>query len=272
MKPASAGDQWGRARLVRTLVGVVLAALTLLGGLVYAAYSAVAVTGTPPRSPAQQLLGAQQLAPGPTRRDAIAAAPMLAVPPQAGRAGIVSEQRAAGIGIPPADRAGPEQVPTGFPHTPQGAIAQLAALEITVLQGMSIDRAHRVYAAWSAPGGVGAAAWELTGDVAAFLSSAAGRHVGEPNTVLVATPVAAQVKGVDGPDWVLACVLLDVQARVMAQAQIAYGHCERMQWSSQDGGRWVIGPGTAPARAPSTWPGTDLAIQAGWKTWTSTAS
>ena len=24
---------------------------------------------------------------------------------------------------------------------------------------------------------------------------------------------------------------------------------------------------TAPAKAPSTWPGSDLALQAGWRTW-----
>ena len=65
--------------------------------------------------------------------------------------------------------------------------------------------------------------------------------------------------------------LLDVKAQISTQARIAYGHCERMQWTDQDGGRWVIGDGPAPARAPSTWPGTDLAGQAGWRTLTSPA-
>jgi hypothetical protein len=83
---------------------------------------------------------------------------------------------------------------------------------------------------------------------------------------VVTTPIAAQVKGTDGSDWVLACVLLDIKARLATQARIAYGHCERMQWTPQEGGRWLLGPGTEPARAPSTWPGTDLAVQAGWKT------
>ena len=55
--------------------------------------------------------------------------------------------------------------------------------------------------------------------------------------------MAAQVKGSDGPDWVLACVLMDVQAQVASTGRIAYGHCERMQW---DEARWVIGAGTAP--------------------------
>ena len=83
----------------------------------------------------------------------------------------------------------------------------------------------------------------------------------------MATPTAAQVKGTDGTDWVLACVLLDVQARIVTQARIAYGHCERMQWSTDEGGRWLIAAGSPPAQAPSTWPETDLARQAGWLTW-----
>ena len=81
---------------------------------------------------------------------------------------------------------------------------------------------------------------------------------------MTATPVAGQVKGTDGPDWVLACVLLDVRVVITAQARAAYGHCEAMTWEA---GRWVIAPGQAPAPAPSTWPGTDLANEAGWRTW-----
>ena len=47
------------------------------------------------------------------------------------------------------------------------------------------------------------------------------------------------------------CVLLDVRASIVADARIGYGHCERMQWI---GGRWMLAPGTPPAKAPSVWP------------------
>ena len=97
-------------------------------------------------------------------------------------------------------------------------------------------------------------------------------------------PVAGQVKGVDGDDWVLACVLVQVTAVITTTARIAYGHCERMQWQGLPGqdtagrdaagqdaaGRWMIAPGTAPAPAPATWPGTDTAAEAGWRTWVTT--
>ena len=192
---------------------------------------------------------------------------MLAVPPQAGRSGTPAATPAPRITIPPAGRVGPARVPTGFPHTPEGALGQLAAIETSVLQGMSIERAHEVHQAWADPAAVPADAWELTANIQAFLGSGAGARADEPTTAVVTTPAAAQVKGTDGPDWVLACVLLDVKARLLTQARIAYGHCERMRWTDADAGRWVIGPGPAPARAPSTWPGTDLAAQAGWRTW-----
>ena len=83
--------------------------------------------------------------------------------------------------------------------------------------------------------------------------------------MVTATPVAGQVKGVDGDHWALACVLLDVRATITATARIGYGHCERLQWDAPSA-RWVIAPGAQPAKAPSTWPGTQAALDAGWVT------
>ena len=48
---------------------------------------------------------------------------------------------------------------------------------------------------------------------------------------------------------------------------MGYGYCERMLWSPAEQ-RWMIAPGNPPAVAPATWPGTELAQQAGWRTWT----
>ncbi|HQG12323.1 MAG TPA: hypothetical protein PLZ83_05155 [Dermatophilaceae bacterium] len=258
-------DPWGRRRLVRTLVTVATAAALLLGGLGYAVYSAVGSTTNRPGADDAAAV-AQALPPGSVRRDAIAAAPMLAVPPEAGRSGTPSTRQIPTMTLPTVVRVGPAGVATGFPQTPEGAVAQLAAIETTVLQNMSIERAHQVHDGWATPGAGSAESWELTGNVAAFLSSGAGQYADTIRGAVVATPVAAQIKGVDGDEWVLACVLLDIKARLATQARIAYGHCERMQWTPQEGGRWLLGPGTEPARAPSTWPGTDLAVQAGWKT------
>ena len=56
----------------------------------------------------------------------------------------------------------------------------------------------------------------------------------------------------------------EVRAAVAATARIGYGHCERMTWHED---RWMIAPGVPPAKAPPTWPGSALALQAGWRTW-----
>ena len=99
--------------------------------------------------------------------------------------------------------------------------------------------------------------------VRSFLSASRMGSVKDPGTTVSVTPVAAQVKATDGPDWVVACVLSDVRAVIDVEARMGFGYCERMQW---DGTRWLIAPGEPPALAPSTWPGTDLAYAAGWRT------
>lgn len=267
MSAAAAADQWDRRRLMRTLLLVAMVVVLLIAGLTYAVITAVTSAGATEPEQVNPAQAAEQLPSGQERRDAIAAAPMLAVPPQASRSGTPAATPGPAIALPSAGRVGPAEVPTGFPNTPEGALAQLAAIETTVLQSMSIERAHDVHQVWSVPGAVPADSWALVGSIQAFLGSAAGQHTDALTTAVVTTPVAAQVKGTDGADWVLACVLLDVEARIVAQSRIAFGHCERMQWNPEAGGRWLIAAGTAPAPAPSTWPETDLARQAGWRTW-----
>ncbi|MCR6494789.1 hypothetical protein [Cellulomonas sp. P24] len=134
---------------------------------------------------------------------------------------------------------------------------------------MSIPQVRAAHEHWSAPGAPGVEEWALMAAVQALLASEAGRHIDAPGTSVVTVPVAAQIKGSDEDDWVVACVLLDVTVTVVTEARAAYGYCERLQWAAD---RWVIAPGASPAPAPSTWPGTDLAAAAGWRTWTTSAA
>jgi hypothetical protein len=259
---------WDRPRLLVVLACVVAAAMLLLLGLGYAVYFALtSASGTakpvPAAAAARPALG-PQIARGAARRDEIASAPMLAVGPADSRAATPAAVAGPTITIPASTRQGPASVPAGFPRTPQGAVAQLAAIETTVLQGMSIAAVNQVYDQWALPGGVGVTGWEITQDVQAFLTTAQMGTEKDIASSVVATPAAALVKGTDGPGWVLACVLLDMRATITADARMGYGYCERMQWHA---GRWMIAPGTPPARAPSTWPGSDLSIKAGWRTW-----
>ena len=82
-------------------------------------------------------------------------------------------------------------------------------------------------------------------------------EIKDPSASVTLEPAAALVKGTDGPDWAIVCVLMKVTATYRQEAQVAFGHCERMQWV---GGRWMIAPGAAagtgalrPGPAPR-WP------------------
>lgn len=241
----------GRRQLAATLIGCAVGVVVLLVAFVYGLVRSL--------MPNPVLQGAAE---GPSVRDSIAAAPMPQLPASAASTpSIALMPPPAGV-LPAASRPGPAGVRTGFPQTPQGAVAQLAAIETRVLGAMSLPLAVQVYQDWAMPGGVGPAGWSQTRAVERFLSGARQESTVVDDGVLVSVfPAGYQVKGVDGPDWVLACVLLDVRASIVADARIGYGTCERMQWQQ---GRWLIAPGAAPALAPSAWPGSQVALDAGW--------
>ena len=139
---------------------------------------------------------------GTQRRDEIAEAPMVEVPVAA--VNPTDEEPATqpdSMAVPSGVVPGPAAVLTGFPHSPEGAVGQLAAIETTVLQSMSLATAGAVYRAWALPGGSGPEAWPLTTSVRAFLGGAdMGEAKDEAATVSI-EPAGAMVKGTDGPDW-----------------------------------------------------------------------
>lgn len=259
---------WPRWRLLATLGGIAATILFMLVGLGYAVYDAITEAGAPTASATTASDGTASHDTGNREgyRDRVAAAPMLQVSAADAATPGVATSVPQRITIPASRALGPAGVPSGFPRTPEGAVAQLAAIEVRVFEAMSIPEARDVHAAWVVDGGPSFAAWDLTRSVQAFLTAARLPGAERDESVLIAaTPAAGLVKGADGPDWVVACVLLDVQASVVADARVGYGHCARMAWR-QD--RWLIASGPQPARAPSVWPGSEQAIVAGWRAWT----
>jgi hypothetical protein len=199
-------------------------------------------------------------------RDEIAAAAMASVDPQAAFRPEPAPGQSTSIEIPaPTVLDGPAGVATGFPQTPEGAVGQFAAIEQAVLESMSLPHARAIHAVWVRPGGPGFEQWTLTRNVTSFLTSARQGGVEKDlTTVVSAAPVAGLVKGVDGPSWTLACVLLDVQAWIKTESRMGYGMCARMEWVE---GGWQIAAGAEPATAPSAWPGSKAAAAAGWLSW-----
>lgn len=263
LRPADPGP-WSRNRLLATLAGITLTLGLLITGFGMAVWSAI--TTPDAATPAPAASGEAVVV---SVRDRIAAAPMVAVDEDAAftpdPAAVVAPQ----IVVPVATvEAGPAGVPSGFPQTPEGALGQLAAIEKTVLESMSLPVARDVHRVWVEPGGPALEEWELTRNVASFL--AAGRQGGpqkDLTTLVTVTPVAALVKGSDGPGWSVVCVLMDVQVAIRTEARMGYGFCSRMQWHPVEQ-RWLIAAGAAPAPAPSTWPGSVAAVEAGWLAWT----
>jgi hypothetical protein len=260
-----AAEAWGRTRLLLVLAAAVLVVVVLVAGLVLA--GTYAVTGAPQdgasgRRPPQSI-GEKRPA-APTGRDAIAAAPMLQVDRQATLPTAPAGAPGPAMRIPSSTSVGRAGIASGFPRTPEGAVGQLATIGAPVLQGMSITYTNDVYHQWAMPGGVGVTEWTMTRNVQAFLDAARMGQETDRAVSMVAIPAAGQVKGVDGPDWAVVCVLFEVRATITVEARIGYGYCERMQWLNR---RWMIAPGVPPAPAPSTWPGSELSIRAGWRTW-----
>ena len=254
-------EPWSRQRLVSVGAALLAALLVLVGGL---AYGVLRLLRPGPDRPGQTVVAGPP--PAGLSREEIAAAPMASIAPAQGRPGArMATTRPASMLVPEPTRDGPAGVATGFPHTPAGAVGQLGALLPAVLERMDIEHTAAVYAAWSVPDAPPVEAWPVLASVRAFLESARLPRL-EPGHAVQATPVGAQIKGSDGPDWTVACVLLTVRARVKAEARISYGNCERMVWLGRER-RWVIGPGAFPARAPHTWPGSEAMLTAGWRTW-----
>jgi hypothetical protein len=273
-KKAEGTSEWSRRRLLGILVMAVVVAALLIGGLVYGSYLALAGIGDDANAAAPGVATGETdrstKAQGAAHRDEIAAEPMLTVPERAAFPGETISSEAPVIKIPTgAGVNGPAFVRTGFPQTPEGAIGQLAQIDLAVLQSMSLTTAEEVYNAWALPGGVRAEDWWITASVRAFLTSTGMGQVKDPSSSVSLEPAAALVKGTDGPDWTTVCVLMKVTASYKQEAQIAFAHCERMQWV---GGRWMVAPGAPPAPAPATWPGTQLTHEAGWRTWSTDAT
>ena len=242
---------WSREQLRLLLGGLTVAALVILAGLGLALRAALLPTDPTTRT-------------GPAGSTPTATGTGTVAGPVAG------DPSGSGTAVPlrwgwPTVLRGPGGVASGFDHTPEGAVAQLAALDEFVLTAMRPQLARDTYRVWALPGSPDAEAWVLTRHVDSFTTALARAGYGQAHVVVQVRPVAGQVTASDGPDQVVACVLLDVRVTVKTEARLGYGHCERLQWAD---GRWQIGPGLPPTQPAPVAPGSPAAAAAGWRTFT----
>lgn len=255
--------EWTRLRLQILLGTAVVIVLALVGGGVWSVArlitgsdtgSAGAESGSSAGQSAQDRIANQQLP----------AAPVEAAQP----GGELSTGTTGTILIPLPTKVGDVGVATGYPHTPQGALAQLAAIDSTALSAGSVAVAQEVIASWAAPGGPTGETWSVVQGVASLLSSAGLSADAHHGITISVEPKMGLIKGVVGEDFVVPCVDFILTATLPggSSQQVAAADCQRMVWQDDaTGGRWMIGPGEEPAEAPSLWPGTQASFDAGYQ-------
>ncbi|SOC49470.1 hypothetical protein SAMN05660748_2197 [Blastococcus aggregatus] len=257
-RESSAGE-WGPARLLTLLVGSALGALAVLAGLVLTVITTFTDAGPGPAGAAPQLTApATDL----SRHDALAAAPMPHAEPEAALPGPLATEAAGVMELPRPTGVGPAEVPTGFPRTSEGALAQLAAIDVTAMESGSVDGVRRVIAEWAAPGGPTPETWSGVDGMARMLSAAGLSSAGSPQLAIVVRPLMGLIKGTVGPDFAVVCVDFEFTVAVEQTSRIAIADCQRMVWTVD---RWLIASGPEPAPAPSVWPGTEAAVAAGYR-------
>jgi hypothetical protein len=264
---------WNRRRLIAVFAAAVTGCALVLLGLGLAVYYTLQPDWHPASAPQGDAgggsgeTGAESRSPaGPAghrlTEDALANRGMPTVSVDAAQPGPVSARDPGQIVVPAATRTGPAGVPTGFPHTPQGALGQLAAIDQTAMQSGNLDGVRAVIADWAAPGGPTPTGWSAVAAMTDFLNSAGLSGGGGSQLSLVVTPLMGLIKGTVGSDFVLPCVDFQFDVTLQTTVHVAAADCQRMVWRDD---RWVVGPGPEPANPPSVWADTDIAITVGYK-------
>jgi hypothetical protein len=202
--------------------------------------------------------------------DQLARKPLADAPLEAAQPGPLSSRETSTLPIPAPTRVGDAGVATGYPHTPEGALAQLAAIDSTALESGSVRVAQAVIEHWAVPGGPTAETWTGVHAVAALLGSAGTPADARDSMAISVEPTMGYIKGTVGQDFVVPCIDFIVTATLTARAggptgrpqQVAAADCQRMVWQED---RWMIGAGDEPAPAPSLWPGTEESFDAGYR-------
>jgi hypothetical protein len=206
--------QWTREKMLALLVGVTVTGLIFLLGVGLFVYYAVQPdhhaaqgdgSGAPTTSTSTTTPGEGGQPGGQDARDALAAKAMPQVAEAASHPSAVSSSSPGSpIVLPAATRVGPAGVPTGYPHTPEGAIAQLAAINQVALQSGSLGTARDVIAQWALPGGPDGQTWSGVQALESLMTDT--QTAGTAQLAIVLTPLMGLVKGSVGPDFTIPCI------------------------------------------------------------------
>ena len=197
--------------------------------------------------------------------DAVASTPMVAFSVEAAQPHTLSPRTAgAAIALPPATvRTG--AVAQGFPHTPEGALAQLKALDETGMQGLDPAAFELAWQELASPGAPTSAAVGLVRAARAARTTGGLDATGPVDGLTSTYQVdAGLIKGTaDDGNFVVPCVLGELSVITTHSARrVGLGDCQAMRWVE---GRWRISPTALPSAASCAWPGTEEAVTAGYR-------
>ena len=250
--------EWSRVRLQILLAAATTVVLAMVVGGVWSVANMFTSSSSGEGAGADSPQSAQ---------DQLANQELPTAPLEAAQPGSLSSDQTGTLEIPVPLEVGEVGVATGFPRTPEGALAQLAAIDTTALASASVRVAQDVITQWAAPGGPTTKSWSGVQAVAALLESA-GMSSDARNTLTVGVePTMGFIKGTVGDAFVIPCIDFIITATPTngEPQQIAAADCQRMVWLDDSrGGRWVIGAGEEPAPAPSLWPGSQASFDAGY--------
>ena len=257
-----------RGRAVLALAGLAVLVIALVLGLVLWLLGLLQPRpapsqGHPAHRPSPGASG-PVATPGTGAQDTIADKPMLHVPDSAASPqplAVKDTNPPLTMSTPARGRSRSRLVATGFPHTPSGALAQLAAIDEAALDGGDPTHTKAVYRWAAQPGAVSLNDWNMYQGATGLYT--VRKSLGQADYSSSFQTSEGLIKGSVGPDFTVACVLgvWSVSSQD-STTQRAGADCQRMVWTA-DG--WRIGPGRQPAESPGTWPGSAEAVRAGWR-------
>lgn len=152
---------------------------------------------------------------------------------------------------------------TGFPRTPEGALAQLKAIDEAAATNMSAATARGVYESNFEPGHPEfyEDGWAISGNINQFLRANPSRGDGDAKASFTVTQGLIKGTTSDG-NYVVPCVLgvLEYSAGG-APTRIGGTECMRMRWT---GKRWMAQP-LNTATPPYPWPHSAKAYSLGFR-------
>lgn len=265
MEPTPDGRR-PRRRLPWGLPAALLVLVALLA-VVYAHHTAEQNVSAPTITRTTIVAGTSAVRDGRlAEENALAARPMVDLPAQAAQ----PQPMTTAVAGPPIDVPEPavttgRWIPSGFPHSPEGALGALKALDETALVAGDPQVYARAYRELSQPGAPEAGSTGLYSLLVSFRSRAGLPATGSVAELDVDYRVThGQVKGVTADsEYAVVCVLGEFSVRYRGQfATAGVGDCQAMRWT---GAEWRIASGAVAAPAPSAWPGSADAIKAGYR-------